>query len=72
MGFSLVQKVTQASHTRSREYAKDIPLVLIKLRWGLSAKGKQLVAEKRLHSGEAQVRELRAVVQKNVDALKVR
>ena len=71
MCFLLVQKFAQSRHTSTREHAKDIALVLVKFRRGLSAECKKLVPQECLYASQAQMREFWTIVKEDVNALKM-
>ena len=70
MVFLPVEKLSQPSHTRARENAEDLTLVIVKLRRGFATESKQLIPQECLNSGEREVGKFRAVLEKDMNALR--
>lgn len=64
-----VQIISETPDTIAGEDAEDVTLVVVKLRRSFAAEEEQLVTEEGLHACQAEVGELRAIVEKNMDAL---
>lgn len=67
--FLRIEVFAETADPGTGEDAEDVPLVVVKLRWGFAAEGKKIVSEEGLHASQGQVGELWAVVEENLDAL---
>jgi hypothetical protein len=63
-----VEEVTEARDTGAGEHAKDVTLVLGKLRWGRSAVGHEILVLEGLDTRKTEVGKLGARVEKDVNA----
>lgn len=61
--------ITESRDTVTREDAKDVSLVIIKLRRGVAAKAENVLAEESLNACQGKVRKFGAIVKKHVNAL---
>lgn len=64
-----IEMVAQSCHTRSREDAEDVTLMLVEFRGSFATVDCQVLAKKGLNARQAQVSEPRAVVEQVVNAL---
>lgn len=65
-----IQVISELFHALAREDTEDISLMLVELSRCLTAECEKIISQERLHTCKTQMSELRAVVQKSVDAVK--
>lgn len=65
----LVEELSETADTVAGEHAKDVALVVIKLRRRFATKGEEFIAEEGLNASEGEMGQFGAVVEKHVYAL---